>query len=1160
MNNPLSLTADIQNPDPNIPQRQAADPVADVWVAASAGSGKTKVLTDRVLRLLLPDPQGRWVGADPHRILCITFTKAAAALMALRVQKKLGEWAVMGEKELYEDIQKLLGEPPTELILATSRKLFSTVLDVTGGLSIMTIHSFCQSTLGRFAIEAGITPGFDVLDESLSQDLLRRSVEELIRGIESGDNQEEIKKSFGKIATYMDLDKLRLTLMGLTGKAHAIGEFIRSCGKIENIQPTLLHRLGYAPDMTLQNCFEEFLSRLPDKDLARVAEILGKSGARDGKNGQKLADWIALGPADKAVKVDWIQEAFLTKEGKVKEINKATLAAHPEITDIREQVLPLVARYLDQKAVLRQVEQTVDMLHIVDLCLVRYTARKKERNALDFNDLILKTRNLLESRHMDWVQFKLDEGIDHILVDEAQDTNGHQWDIIRRLSSEFFTGDGQNNRRRSLFVVGDEKQSIFSFHGADPEAFQTMRDFFAKRSEDANRKFLPVRLETSFRSTFPVLQLVDEVFARPDLLARLGLPASQELVHYSYRSQYAGLVEIWDPIIREKPDVRNDDLKWRLPPVSIEAGESGMETASSSSPLAARIALTIWGWIEKGEALKSQNRPVEPRDILVLVRTRTPFVSDLVRQLKLRGIAVSGIDRMMLTDQIAIMDCLALARFCRFPEDDLSLACLLRSPFIRIQENELMAFALGRQGTLWDVVQQRCSPDIVSWLRHAISMSGKAKPFDFFDDILNGQCPMDGTSSAWRAFATCLGTDCLDPLDEFLTYCLALEGEGVFSIEELIARVEKSELMIKRDTEGGDQDGPNQVRIMTVHASKGLEAPIVFLPDTMSVPAKSKIDALQWIKGNENQLDTPLWAAKSSDGCEAYQSLKDEAYDRQISEHMRLLYVALTRPQDRLYIMGESKKDICSELCWYHFINEAVSRMADVQTIGTIRRIESPQLEPSEQKKQKDLVEKNELPVPEWASHRMVEDKISPSLIIQPSRLGDAEDQARSPLDVAGQSRFRRGVLTHKLFQILPDLPKESREKAALNFLNRTAHDLGASIHKEIVNETLKILNDPVFADVFGENSLAEVPVSGDMGNGTKISGQIDRLIIGHKNIIIVDFKTNRPSPRHEKDIPAAYIKQLKAYKTALSMIYPDKDILCALLWTDQPLLMPVSV
>lgn len=1151
--NALTQLASV-SPDPNIPQRKATTPEHDVWVSASAGSGKTKVLTDRVLRLLLPDPQGRWEGAAPHKILCITFTKAAAALMALRVQNKLGEWALMEESKLVEELTNLLNTVPSEDVIKAARKLFSTVLDTTGGMSIMTIHAFCQSTLGRFAIEAGVTPGFVVLEEARAHDMLRQIVDHLIMEVEQNADS-DLKAAFTRIATYMDLDALRDTLLSMMSHSREIDAFTRSISNNQTIQNCLKTALNHQPDVRPD---------LPEDKILHMARTLAEKGGKKlEKPASNIATWLALPPIERLSNLSLLQDAFFTTTGKVRELNKAIVDNHPEIAFIRDSAIEQIATYLDQLAIARQAEQTSDLLQIVEFCTTRYAAYKKELNALDFNDLILKTRYLLESENMNWVQFKLDEGIDHILVDEAQDTNIHQWEIIRHLSAEFLSGEGNNSRLRSLFVVGDEKQSIFSFHGADPDAFHEMRDFFEARSIASLREFQKIPLETSFRSTLPVLQLVDTVFEDPNLAVQLGLPRDRKLIHFAHREKFSGLVELWAYHPIDKENTRNQEIKWKMP-FTPPAPDDEQRKTSISSPMAGQIATTIAEWLKNGEILKSENRKIEPRDILVLVRTRTSFVPDLVRQLKLRGVPVSGIDRMKLNDQIAVLDCISLAKFARFPEDDLSLACLLKSPFIRFSEDKLMEIALSRQGTLWDSVQVTCERHIINWLQNLIQTSQSEKPFDFFDAVLNKPCPFDMKSSAWKAFATCLGVDCIDPLDEFLSYCLSKEADGVYSLEELMILLQSSEIEIKRDTEEGDKNGINQVRIMTVHASKGLEAPIVFLPDTTSIPGKRKIDALQWIKGSTNEADMPLWAARTGDACKEYLTLREAAYDKAMAEYLRLLYVALTRPKDRLYIMGEGTTAEPKDTSWYAHIQNAFKKLPCTHENGKWR-YETAQLKEQPQKNNVVGDKVASLSLPQWIYQSIEDNEVAKSITIQPSRI-ELEDGplAQSPLHasegISYKNRFKRGNLTHKLFQTLPELPMERREEAAHQFLNRMGKDLSKDVRAQIVDETLRILDDQTFADVFGPDSLAEVPISGDMGDGRVISGQIDRLVIGHNKILIVDFKTNRPSPRDQNDIPTAYINQMKAYKTAILRIFPEREVLCALLWTDQPLLMPVDV
>lgn len=1151
-----------QTPDPNESQHRAAIPHHDVWVAASAGSGKTKVLTDRVLRLLLPDSEGHWPGTPPHKILCITFTKAAAALMAIRIQKRLGQWAMMKEDELQQDLASLTRSTVTPDMITAARRLFSQVLDVPGGLSIMTIHSFCQSVLARFPVEAGLTPGFKVMDDTPARDLLSKSVMDMVMEIEQGQSP-HLEPAFATVALSCDFDALKDSLLNLLDQSEELGKFFEQYGRGEQLYRNLLSLMGVDKTATENTLLEDFSTTRPEPELLELAPILCSSGSRNAHIGQGIADWLALSAKERTAQWKSYYSALMTGENTPRKIFGKIDEKYPALYDTYLRETEALQDVCERIAILKQSRQSADFLTLADEAIRRYIHSKKQHNTLDFGDLILKTKELLEHAGQEWVHYKLDEGIDHILVDEAQDTNRHQWDIIRYLSAEFLSGWGrENGAPRSLFVVGDQKQSIFSFHGADPDAFADMHDFFAQRSAESKRTFDPVRLDTSFRTTPPVLKLVDEVFAPPALAQCLGLKSGEQLLHHSFRAGDAGQIELWDVITTEKENTSSADTEWKLPFASERQSTSG-HNHSGDGNLAVRIAHHIWQMIANKELLVSENRPVEPRDILILVRTRTgSLVNDLVRQLKLRQIAVSGVDRMQLREQIAVEDCLALARFARLADDDLSLACLLKSPFIRINENELMELALGRakDTTLWTRVQETLSPEIISWLKHKIILAQTRSPFNFFDETLSCPCPYDASGSARRAFSTLLGPDCLDPLDEFLGFCLKAEQESIYGLEEFITYFEKNPIEIKRELEDSEKESGNQVRIMTVHASKGLEAPIVFLPDTTSRPSGSKIARFLWAD-SEQGLRLPLWSASSDDSAPLYRQTREKIKNKDYAEYLRLLYVALTRARDRLYICGtvgtKGLPDNPEKPTWYHLVRDAFDRM-DIPQDGHSRTLKT--MQKGTAKSPEGRAEENRLPnCPDWL-HLQPPAEAEPRRYIQPSMIGRDLDPAISPLQTTAEHRFERGLLTHRLFEFLPDIDPSLRRQAAQRFLEKNASTLPASLQSNILEEVFSILDDSVFADVFGPDSLAEVPVTGDIGGGRILSGQIDRLLIGKERILIVDFKTNRPSPRHQSEIPENYKDQLRAYKYAISMIYPDRTVQCALLWTDRAVLMPIDV
>ncbi len=1184
------------HPDPNVPQRLAASPDMDAWVEASAGSGKTKVLTDRVLRLLLPDPEGRWHGAKPHKILCITFTKAAAALMALRVQDRLAKWAVMPEADVREDLHKnLLGFAPSDDMVTVARRLFSEVLDVPGGLAIMTIHSFCQSVLSRFPLESGVAPGFRVLDETQSSSLMSDIIRRTVTDVRDGGHSSTFAASFERLSIYKDISALQEILQKLMTESWQVTEFLKGMMDADDIRRRLLSALGQSPYVTEAAIWDEAMRHFPDDDMLALSRFMTTGTALEKTAAQKLADFLAKPLSERQSQFFLLKDAVFTKEAKIRSFK--TVGAGGKGPDhmlaLMARLLAVITDYEQKIGILRQAEQTADLLSIASHCLQFYEQHKRVIGALDFTDMIVRTRKLLQSQSLDWVHFKLDEGIDHILVDEAQDTNGNQWEIIRLLSNEFHAGQGhKQDCPRSFFVVGDKKQSIFSFHGADPVAFEKMHGFFAARAQEGGHIFLDdrVRLETSFRTVPPILQLVDKVFEEPDLASHLGLSPSQNLIHYSHRADEAGFVELWPLIEREKPSQSqtgtDGKMVWDLPPVSYDtptASGAVRDAGAGDSPLARQIALKIASLIESKDTFPATGQRIEPRDILILVRTRTGFVSDMVRQLKFYGIPVSGVDRLVLGDHIAVADCLALARFAKLPDDDLSLACVLKSPFVRIAEDALMALALGRgRGTLWNHMQgakesgNLLPPDTVTWLADVIESAKFKKPFEFFDDILNRPCPHDPQGAGWRAMAQDLGEDSRDPLAEFLGVALKLEQEGIYGLEEFIDKFDKQSIQIKRDIAEGSEDSPNEVRIMTVHASKGLEAPIVFLPDTTGFPDRRKIDSLQWVMPQGSKMPLPLWSAGGSGSAVAdiYKAAKEDEYDRSIAEYHRLYYVALTRARDRLYIMGENKKGAeLKPLSWYALASKACHELraaADTQT-GRLK-IVSEQKKPLKLKVKSELANEKPESLPVWLRQKPREMDVVTTRIINPSRLKENSQEkclqrVVSPYETSasksGEDRFLRGNLTHRLFQILPNIPMtepDHRRKVAAQFLERAGSKLSTEIRADIVHEVMRILTDPVFAEVFGPQSMAEVAVTGPIGDGQVINGQIDRLVVLPDRVLIVDFKTNRPSPDNIADIPQAYRQQLAAYKAAVGRIYPERTVLCALLWTDKPFFMPVDI
>ncbi|WP_342760755.1 double-strand break repair helicase AddA [Azospirillum thermophilum] len=754
---------------------------------------------------------------------------------------------------------------------------------------------------------------------------------------------------------------------------------------------------------------------------------------------------------------------------------------------------------------------------------------------------------------MPWVLFKLDGGLDHILIDEAQDTNPEQWQIVAAIAEEFFAGlDSRpaDGTVRTVFAVGDEKQSIFSFQRADPAEFARMRRHFQSRAEAAERFWAAVELDISFRSTAAVLQAVDAVFTREAARDGVASDTSPVIRHRAFRRGHGGLVELWPPV---RPAEPAEPEPW-APPLDRESADS------PSARLAAVIAHTIHRWIAGGEMLEARGRPVQPGDVMVLVRRRTGFVTELVRALKDRDVPVAGVDRMVLTEQLAVMDLMALAEFLLLPEDDLTLATVLKGPLIGLTEDQLFQLAHGRRGTLWRSLVARAEEEDAfrparRYLGALLARTDFSAPYELFAALLNTPCPADDRSGR-RAILRRLGPDAQDPLDEFLAVCLAFEKTEPPSLQNFLAWLAASDAEIKRELE----QGGGTVRIMTVHGSKGLQAPIVFLPDTLSSPTQSP--PVLW---PDEGCEVPLFAPRRGQEDALCAEARVRANRRRDQEYRRLLYVALTRAEDRLYVCGWQGRKDPAEGCWYRLVEEAMrevgvphaydfSGLCPDGWAGDGWRLYEPQTAVVPRADAEDAASAPDHAMPPWLADPAPMEP-EPSRPLTPSRPDADEPAVRSPLGSDNGLKYKRGLLVHRMLQSLPDLPDAERDAACRRFLARPAHDLPPDQQEELAAETLAVLRHPDFAHLFGPNSRAEVPVVGVVGDRA-LSGQIDRLAMVGDTVWVVDYKTNRPPPRILSEVPTLYRRQMAAYRAALTRIYPGKTVRCVLLWTDGPFLM----
>lgn len=1104
-------------------QQRASNPSHSVWVTANAGTGKTKVLTDRVLRLLLN-------GTSAHKILCLTFTKAAAAEMSARIQYTLSQWSIAEDETLIQALTALNNTPPDKPLLTRARQLFTTIIDDPGALAIQTIHGFCQSLLKRFPLEAGITPHFDVLDEKTSYALLSEAWHRLLT---DNDNEQDaaLAKAIQHVSVHIHEQQFFTLIGDIINQRHHLLDVLEHHGSPTALIAAIHQELNIQENDSEEQVTQAFCEYSPD-GLSSLAEALDHYGNdNDKKRGQLLYQWLNSNPAERpSLLADYIS-LFLTKESEPKQLKSIatqkvrTAAEHIDSTITKEQ--DRISRFQEHLRCVKTAHMTESIIHISDALLTLYQSLKDQRASLDYHDLISLTRRLLNQANIaPWIMYKLDGGIDHMLIDEAQDTSPEQWSIISALCSEFFAGEGQHDETRTLFVVGDEKQSIFSFQGADPHAFYAVKRYFADLTRHSASGWHPVAMDLSFRSTAPILQAVDAIFSHP--ITSQAVTTSEDTVQHQHFRDDPGMVELWPLVtLTEK---KQPISPWPLPDQTITPENPALLLAN-------HIADTIRQWLDNGRCLASTGKPITPNDIMILVRRRNSFVDHMVQALKARDVNVAGVDRMQLTDHIAVMDLISLGEWLLLPSDDLTLATILKSPFIGITESELFDLAYDRKDSLWKELQRR-QDDLTfhrayQTLYHLLEKVDFLSPFALYHSILEVD---DGRKKC----AECLGEEVYDPLDEFLTLAQNYSLSNTPSLQGFLSWLQSGSSEIKRDLEQGN----NEVRIMTVHGAKGLQAPIVFLPDTTQTPKQKS--GLLW----DHEKHLVLFPGRQSDAAALCLRLQERKQQHDYDEYLRLLYVALTRAGDELYIGGWEGGHKTQDTSWYYLIQQGLKDVAsehlyDIQgECKTALRLSTLPEEVSTHINAPNVPE-SITALPSFITQKAPLETMG--MMLSPSTDADNTGKHFSPSSHSPQQE--RGILYHRLLQLLPHIPTDERADAIAHLISHHPYRFSDTEQADIQTHILTLLDDPQFAALCSPESQAEIPVTG-MINGHYVSGQIDRLVVRENSVLIVDFKTQEHPPASHHDIPPRYLQQMSHYRQLIQPIYPQHSIECALLWT----------
>ena len=1133
-------------------QARAVEPADNVWLSASAGTGKTQVLSARVLRLLLrPD-------VEPGQILCLTFTKAGAAEMANRINAVLARWVRLEDTKLYTELQHL-GADPTPEARARARTLFATVLDCPGGgLRIDTIHAFSQWLLGSFPEEADLSPGSRPMDDRQRVLLAREVLSDLLSKAETT-HDARILGAVELFVTRKDPGSLQDWLL----RCAAREELWEGPGAWQSPVDTRVHQLLGIPADADEGWALEGLDPdiFPDDTVRALIGPLEEWGTKTADQCLMfLREWLGFDHTARGEAYGGFFKTVLKADGTPSLTLKKPREQHPGFAEGQELIAQAIAMVEERRALLEIAQLLTAALELGRAFSLLWIEAKRREGLLDFDDLIRRAAALLaRAETADWIRYKLDRRFDHILIDEAQDTNEAQWDIVEALIDDFFTGEGASgDKLRTIFTVGDYKQAIFGFQGTSPENYERARTKIRKRILEARENalalrdqrnvpnWLPLDLERSFRTAQPVLDFVNAAIG---LLGHeaFGLPSAPPDHEGDKR---AGLVTLWEPVRADEEGPEDDERDW---------------LAHHDTRLAERIADQAVSWLRGSDRFvleKGERRHAQPGDIMILVRKRGALAAQIVAKLYERRVPVAGVDRLRLAAPLAVRDVMSALRFAAQPLDDLECANLLVSPLIGWSQDDLLEHAPRAQNMpLWHHLRRSDAPPFVAntaaTLRELLRRADFETPQALIAWLLTGP---------WQARARLvarLGREANDPLDELINAAFAYESANTPSLAGFIEWFDAGAAELKRDP---DEAG-GQVRVMTVHGSKGLQAPIVILADATGRPGEGSALELRDAPLGDPQggVAVPLPSLSAKEQAGPVRGAREAANAADMAEHWRLLYVAMTRAEEALFITGAlGPRDLKKgphEDSWYARLEPLFAGDALADPLwGGRREIgwrADPLLETA------DTVRDGSEPVdlPAWATCPVGEEP-RPPRPLAPSSAGE-EQGSDPPFDLSGapatrRERLRRGVLIHRLLERLPDIAPDARRESALAWLDRHAGDLSPEARAVMVDQALDVLTTPHFAPLFGPEALAEVPLSATV-NGLVIAGAVDRLLITPDTILVVDFKTTRRPPASLEAMPTSTKRQMAAYVAALQAIYPGRSVRAGVLYTQTPQLIVLS-
>ncbi len=1131
-------------------QARASDPAASAFVSANAGSGKTHVLVQRVIRLLL-------AGVPPEKILCLTFTKAAAANMAERVFTTLGHWVTLDDDALDAAIRDAGITHPTVALRKSARELFASALETPGGLKVQTIHALCTRLLQQFPFEANVPARFTVLDDRDQTEMMERASLAVMLDASRTPDSAIGRALLAAMANAADVTFKDVVREACLSRDHFMA-WTDAAGSAEATVAQVSALLGITANESIEDVEREIVDgpNLPRSRWEEIARALETGAKTERDNADRLR--VAL-PAAGAAQVDEYLGVFLTDTDRTPRksvLTKNFVRDNPAIGSRFDAEASRLGPLIEKRRAVTTRDRTEALLHIAIAVAANYRREKAERGLLDYDDLIDKTLALLASGASGWVHYKLDRGVDHVLIDEAQDTSPRQWDIIAHIISEFTAGAGaRDGVTRTVFAVGDEKQSIFSFQGAAPREFDARRWELKKKFEDAGLRFESIPFTYSFRSGQAILKSVDHVF-RDEAVYRSIHAEKAYPLHEALPDAGPSRIDLWElSVADEKQDIEG----WRAP-------FDGVPLTSAEVKLSKRIQSEIGRLVASVTMTGRLNdrRRLAYGDVLVLVRRRGNLFDAVIQALKHAGIPVAGADRLKLTEHIAIIDLMNLADALLLPQDDLALAVALKSPLFNLTEDELFTLAWNRKGSLRDALTAQAAES--GRFRGALDRFAECErrfrtetPFSFYAWLLGGD---NGRARILRR----LGHEATDALDEFLELALSYEKKAPASLQGFMAWLGAADTEVKRDME----ISRDEVRVMTVHGAKGLEAAVVIMADTTTSPSDTqRLRLIHLPQGNGGKV--VVWAGRKADDPPCVTNARNAMLEETEHEYRRLLYVAMTRAADRLIVAGcmPGNRNSVRENSWYDLIKRGLANSdlvfeeipAGDGVVKSYRRAEDATPETGTTL---DAAASTHPSLPEWL-HTPATPKQIIDRRLRPSDSSTDEGKAfRTGESLAMRARaLLRGTLVHRLLQSLPDIATERRRDAALGYLARNAGEWTTGDREALAARVLALIADPRFAAVFAAGSRAEVAIVGRLDRPGRppalVSGQIDRLVVTPAEVLIVDYKTNHAPPQLPAEAPSDYVRQLALYRAVLQKLYPLLPVRAALLWTETPDLMEIS-